>query len=138
MKRKRWEKGVGSLYLRTCVPQALRSEGGITLSHDGAIPRRVFRKGWGICEAAFVKPTGRDALKHLLGIAPSSERGHEEDIPRTPPFTRTGVVNGYAPSPILGVVLRVVTSTGLRSTNEFTFQLASQTGPTRGHTAAGW
>ena len=61
-------------------------------------------------------PTGREALTHLFGVPREVDR-HESDIRRTPPFTRTGVVNGYAPSPILGVVLKFVTSTGLASTD---------------------
>ena len=57
-------------------------------------------------------PTGRDALKHLFGVVRTSERRHEKEIRRTPPFTLSAVVNGFAAMPLLGVVLKVVTSTG--------------------------
>ena len=61
-------------------------------------------------------PTRRSTLKHLFGIAPEKERRHEEKIRRTPPFTQASIVNGYVLSPICGVVLKVVTSTGSHST----------------------
>ena len=57
-------------------------------------------------------PTGRDALKHLFGVVRTSERRHEKEIRRTPPFTLPAVVNGFAAMPLVGVVLKVVTSTG--------------------------
>ena len=62
-------------------------------------------------------PTGRDALKHLFGVVRTCERRHETVIRRTPPFTLSAVVNRRAAMPLLGVVLKVVTSTGLRLDN---------------------
>ncbi len=57
-------------------------------------------------------PTRRDALKHLFGIVRRRGRRHEKEIRRTPPFTLATVDNGFAVMAWLGVVLKVVTSTG--------------------------
>ena len=62
-------------------------------------------------------PTGRGTLTHLFGVSPMANR-HEEVIRRTPPFTRTNVANGNALLAQVGVVLEVVTSTSLHSTNK--------------------
>ncbi|MFQ5496142.1 MAG: IS66 family insertion sequence element accessory protein TnpB [Phycisphaerae bacterium] len=59
-------------------------------------------------------PTGRDTLNHLFGIARLRERRHEENIRRTPPFKLTPVDDGITDRASLGVVLGVVTSTGLK------------------------
>jgi hypothetical protein len=60
-------------------------------------------------------PTRREALSHLFGIVHAGT-SQEIGIQRTPPFTPTGVDDGFAPRGTCGVVLRVVTSTNLRST----------------------
>ena len=67
-------------------------------------------------------PTGRGTLNHLFGIVPRGARRHEKEFRRTPPFTPTKVVDGIAFRGTGGVVLKVVTSTGLRSTNNSTSQ----------------
>src|SRR6185436_8657003 len=65
------------------------------------------------------RPTWRDALNHLFGIAPACGRRHETRIRRTPPFIRTMVDDGITIRVRRGVVFRVVTSTGPGSTNRF-------------------
>ncbi len=57
-------------------------------------------------------PTGRDALNHLFGVVRPSERRHEKEIRKTPPFTLATVDNGFAVMAWVGVVLKVVASTG--------------------------
>ena len=66
-------------------------------------------------------PTGRVTLTHLFGVPRPVGDRHEEVIRRTPPFTRSSVANGCAPMAQVGVVLEVVTSTGLHSTNKASF-----------------
>jgi hypothetical protein len=61
-------------------------------------------------------PTGRVTLTHLFGVPQRADR-HEEVLRRTPPFTRSGVAKGCALMAQVGVVLEVVTSTSLHSTN---------------------
>ena len=71
-------------------------------SRHGGRPRRYIER----------RPTGRDSLNHLFGIARLTERRQEENIRRTPPFKLTPVDDGITDRASLGVVLGVVTSTG--------------------------
>ena len=88
---------------RAFSPHTLRARGGGRSEYRKVPPGNIERG-----------PTQRDALNHLFGIASFTRRRHEENIRRTPPFNFTTIDDGVIARVRLGVVLKVVTSTGLR------------------------